>query len=238
MSSPKEKYVPIGGDPAFPPRGSHFYQYPIQPVSKCPAGLAAATEKPDVQHLHESSSNSSDLNEGEEKGKKLELLGSGPGGVPQKYFNVSTGHRLNTQRPSSSKSIFFLQLKFENLFEEDNDTKIFRVLFKYLGLVYKFFKLVLYHVFVIFLGIPLAVMWGVVNGIVIFVLVWIWAPLLRLTIVSIHAVTPAVTVPIQALLAPLVDAIGRVFRQIRIRGDLSESLGLKGIRSVGEEHIA
>ena len=115
---------------------------------------------------------------------------------------------------------FFFQLHFENLFEEDNDTKIFRELFKCLGLVYKFFKLVLYHVFVIFLGIPLAMLWGVINGVVIFVLVWLWTPLLRLVIVTVHAVTPVATVPIQAVLAPLFDAIGRIFGHIRVRADL------------------
>ena len=130
-----------------------------------------------------------------------------------------------------------MQLTFENLFKEDNDTKIFRELFKCLGLAYKFFKLCLYHIFVIVLGIPLAVIWGIINGIAIFLLVWVWAPLLRLTVVSVYAVTPAVTVPIQAILAPLFDAIGRVFRQIRVRGDIS-GLGSSSVRPSGQEYSA
>ena len=108
-------------------------------------------------------------------------------------------------------------------------------LYKVLGMVYKYTKLVLYHIFVILVGIPLTIVWAIVNGITTFVLVWVWGPALRYFIVWVYAVTPAVTTPYRALLAPLVDVAARIFRQIRVQANINGSLGKK---LGGQEHIA
>ena len=69
-----------------------------------------------------------------------------------------------------------------------------------LGITYKYTKLVVYHIFVILIGIPMAILWAVLNGIMVFVLVWLYQPVLRVTVMWIYAVTPLITVPLQACL--------------------------------------
>ena len=131
-----------------------------------------------------------------------------------------------------------MQLSFEHFFEEDKDTKTFLAIYKVLGLVYKYIKLVLYHIFVILIGIPMTILWALINGLMAFVLVWLWGPALRLTIIIIYSVTPLATVPMQAILTPLVDVLARFFRQIRVRADLGGSVGLGGVKPAGQEHMA
>ena len=98
------------------------------------------------------------------------------------------------------------------------------ILYKVLSVIYKYTKLVLYHIFVILIGIPLTIVWAISNGITVFVLVWVWGPLLRVTIVSVYAVAPLFTAPVRALFTPLVDMTARIFRQIHINSNVNGSL--------------
>ena len=63
--------------------------------------------------------------------------------------------------------------------------------------------------------------WAIINGIISFVLVWIWGPALRLTVVVVYSVAPAYYVPVQAILSPIVDVFARLFRQCVIQAKLS-----------------
>lgn len=114
-----------------------------------------------------------------------------------------------------------MQLDFNRFFEEDKDTKTFPAIYKAVGLVYKYIKLVLYHVLVIVLGIPLAILWAILNGIMIFVYVWIWGPVLRFFIIHVYSVAPAATVPVRAILGPVFETIGLMLSHIRFKGKLS-----------------
>lgn len=124
-----------------------------------------------------------------------------------------------------------MQLEFEDCFEEHNKTKTFAALYKVLGLVYKYTKLVLYHIFVIVIGIPLMFLWAIINGIMVFVLVWVWGPALRLIITVVYSTAPAFYVPVQAILSPIIDVFARIFRQCVIKGKLSGGLAMS------REHI-
>lgn len=113
MSSPSEKHT-VGnnnGGPVFPSNIPHLYKYPIPSTTKNP-GLVSPRDPPEVKRHGSNSSNGSGSSggnnfkhvllsnesakekENEGKGRRkdeLELLpGSGPGGVPQQYFNVSS----------------------------------------------------------------------------------------------------------------------------------------------------
>ena len=123
-------------------------------------------------------------------------------------------------------------MEFEDCFEEHNKTKTFTVLYQVLSLIYKYTKLVLYHFFVIILGIPLMFVWAIINGIMIFVLVWIWGPVLRLMVVTIYSVAPAYYVPVQAVLSPIVDVFARLFRQCVFRIKLNG-----GVATSKQEHV-
>ena len=131
-----------------------------------------------------------------------------------------------------------MQLSFEHFFEEDKDTMTFHALHKVLGLVYKYTKLAYYHFFVILFGIPITIVCAFINSLMAFVLVWLWGPVLRLTIILTYAVTPLATVPIQAILTPLVDVQARFFRQIRVHAVLGGSVGLSRVKLAGQEHLA
>ena len=116
-----------------------------------------------------------------------------------------------------------MQLEFNKCFHEHKSTKTFPELNLCLGLCYKYTKLVIYHIFVILIGVPMAILWAIINGIMVFVLVWLYQPALRLTIMWIYAATPLITVPLQAIFTPLVDVSARLFRQIRVKATLDGS---------------
>ena len=116
-----------------------------------------------------------------------------------------------------------MQLEFDKCFHEHKSTKTFRQLNVCLGVTYKYTKLVIYHIFVILIGVPMAILWAILNGLMVFILVWLYQPVLRVTVMWIYALTPLFTVPIQAILTPLVDVSARIFRQIRIKANLEGS---------------
>ena len=116
---------------------------------------------------------------------------------------------------------FFLQLDFEACFHEHKSTKTWPPLHLVTGLMYKYTKLVVYHIFVILIGFVFAFIWAIINGITAFIHVWLWGPALKLTLLWIYAVTPLVTVPLRAIFTPLVDIQARIFRQIRVQANLT-----------------
>ena len=119
--------------------------------------------------------------------------------------------------------ILILQLDFDHCFTEHKSTKTFSQLYKVVGIIYKYTKLAIYHIFVILIGVPMAIVWAIINGITVFVIVWLWGPAIKLTVLLVYAVAPAFTAPLQAILAPLADIIARIFRQIRIRAHIDGS---------------
>ena len=119
--------------------------------------------------------------------------------------------------------ILILQLDFDHCFTEHKSTKTFSQLYKFVGIIYDYMKLAIYHIFVILIGIPMVFVWGIVNGITVFVIVWLWGPAIKLAVLLVYAVAPAFTAPLQAILAPLADVIARIFRQIRIRAHIDGS---------------
>ena len=116
-----------------------------------------------------------------------------------------------------------MQLDFDKCFYEYDSTKTLPELMAIVGVIYKYVKLVVYHGFVIVVGIPMALMWAILNGFMVFCLVWLYQPLLRIMIMLIYALAPWATVPLQAFYTPLIDAHARIFRQIRVKATLDGS---------------
>ena len=119
---------------------------------------------------------------------------------------------------------FSVQLEFEACFHEHEKTKTVVQLHDVLGVVYKWIKLITYHLFVVLIGIPLMIIWAFVNGIMAFLYSWIWSPVLRLSIFWLAAILPLVTMPLVVIFKPLVDVSARIFRQIRIKANLNGQL--------------
>ena len=67
-------------------------------------------------------------------------------------------------------------------------------------------------------------LWAIVNGIMTFVLVWLWGPALRLFVTVIYSVAPAYFVPVQAVLSPIIDVLARIFRQCVVQAKVSGGL--------------
>ena len=125
---------------------------------------------------------------------------------------------------------FFLQLEFDACFHEHKSTKTWPKLYMLTGLMYKYTKLFVYHFFVLVIGLFLAFIWAIINGIMAFIHVWIWGPVLKLSLLWIYAVMPLVTEPLRAMCTPLVDVQARIFRQIRVQANLSGPLAEKLVR--------
>ena len=116
------------------------------------------------------------------------------------------------------------QLEFDVCFHEHQKTKIFGLAHKVLGIVYKWIKIITYHVFAFVIGVPLMIIWALFSGITAFVYSWIWSPVLRVAIFWLAALLPLITVPIVIMYRPLVDVTARVFRQIQIKANLNGQL--------------
>ena len=131
-----------------------------------------------------------------------------------------------------------MQLEFDKCFQEHKSTYTIPLVYKVIGYVFKYTKLVVYNIFVIIFGFLFAFLWALIYGIVVFVLSWIWSPALRLTLLTVNAILPAVTEPLRALFMPLVDVSARFFRQIRIKLSLDGGLVLPLHKLEDHSHYA
>ncbi|XP_064394053.1 uncharacterized protein LOC135341430 [Halichondria panicea] len=114
----------------------------------------------------------------------------------------------------------YLSLEFDATFHEHKKTSLVKPMHDILGIVYKWTKLITYHVFVIIIGIPLMIVWALVNGITAFTYSWLWSPAMRITIFWIAATLPLVTMPLVTIFRPLTDVAARCLSQIRVKAAL------------------
>ena len=113
-----------------------------------------------------------------------------------------------------------MQLEFDAAFHEHKKTSLVKPMHNILGIVYKWTKLITYHVFVIIIGIPLMIVWALVNGITAFTYSWLWSPAMRITIFWIAATLPLVTMPLVTIFRPLTDVAARCLSQIYVKAAL------------------
>jgi len=118
-------------------------------------------------------------------------------------------------------------MAFEGFFREHKDVQTYKDISKMIGLIYKVVMMAFYHICVIFIGIPLSIIWAFFNGIFVFFMVWIWGPILRIIMISILATLPMGTAFCQVLMAPMADAMARIFGKIRVKTDLGGNIGFK-----------
>jgi len=112
-------------------------------------------------------------------------------------------------------------LEFEATFHEHKKTALVAPVHQVLGVIYKWIKLITYHIFVFLVGIPMMIIWALVNGIMAFIYSWLWSPALRITIFWLAATVPLVTMPLVTIARPLVDVLARCFSKINVKGDLT-----------------
>ena len=117
--------------------------------------------------------------------------------------------------------IILLQFDFKDFFHEHESTKIISVYYKVMEYTYTYVKLIIYNLLVVIFGIIFAILYATLNGIMSFVYVWVFGPSLKIILLWVSAVAPFATTPVRVILIPLVNAIARIFRQIRIQVHLS-----------------
>ena len=118
----------------------------------------------------------------------------------------------------SNPSLFMLlQLEFEACFQEHPNTNVSPKIVNCLDISYKWTKLVSYYIFVILIGVPLAMVWACMNGLAVFCCVWVWGPYLKLILLCLHSCAPAIVTPVQVLCTPIVDVFARILRQVRVQ---------------------
>ena len=111
----------------------------------------------------------------------------------------------------------YLQLEFAATFHEHKNTSLIKPVHGVLGIIYKWIKIITYHIFVFVIGIPLMIIWALLNGIMAFIYSWIWSPTLRITIFWIAAVLPLITMPLVTIFRPLIDVAARCLSKIRCK---------------------
>eukprot|EP00731_Ephydatia_muelleri_P030370 Em0021g893a len=128
--------------------------------------------------------------------------------------------------------LFCDDLDFEDCFREHKSTKLVDPIYKVYGITYKYIKLAVYHLLVLVFGIPIAIIWALINAIIAFTCTWLWSPVLKIVVLLIYGISPLVTETVRAFMSPLVDMSARILRQIRLHvttGDkLTEAIGALG----------
>lgn len=108
-------------------------------------------------------------------------------------------------------------MEFEDCIEEHPNTQVLPKLIHYLGLGYKYTKLVVYCIFLILIGVPMTFVWACINGTAVFYCVWCWGPSLKLIKLFVHSFAPAIVLPMQVICSPIVDIFARILRQMRVQ---------------------
>ncbi|KAL5476229.1 hypothetical protein EMCRGX_G026146 [Ephydatia muelleri] len=162
---------------------------------------------------------------------------------PIGYQNLQSASVLPATDPSRERQdredteagntfVEHLKLDFEDCFREHKSTKLVDPIYKVYGITYKYIKLAVYHLLVLVFGIPIAIIWALINAIIAFTCTWLWSPVLKIVVLLIYGISPLVTETVRAFMSPLVDMSARILRQIRLHvttGDkLTEAIGALG----------
>ena len=122
-------------------------------------------------------------------------------------------------------------MEFEDCIEEHPHTKVLPKLTNFLGLGYKYTKLVVYCILLILVGVPMTFVWACVNGSAVFLSMWVLGPFLKLFTLCIHSCAPVIVTPVQVVCTPIVDVFARYLRQIRLQAILLGKPSLDKIAS-------
>ena len=109
-------------------------------------------------------------------------------------------------------SFLHVQLDFEECFREHKSTQTFSQLHTLLSVVYKHTKWVIYHIFVIAIGVWIALLLAVINGVFAFFHVWMWGPLVKLLLMVLYMLKPFYSALVKVLLYPLAETAALLCR--------------------------
>ena len=127
---------------------------------------------------------------------------------------------LEAEEVAESK-IDYLQLEFQDCFREHKSIRTHWAIYKFYNVVFTYIKLFVYNFLVLILGLPLAVLWGIIIAISAFIYTWIWGPALKTVLMWLYASVPLVLAFLRSVYRPFVDVSARIFRQIRLRSSVN-----------------
>ena len=104
-------------------------------------------------------------------------------------------------------TILFLQLEFDAWIHEPKSAKMWHYLHLVISRMYKYLMLTVYHILVILLGFIVAMILAIINGIGIFIHVWVWGPVLKMILTIIYSITPLCTKPFCAIYTSIIQAL-------------------------------
>lgn len=124
---------------------------------------------------------------------------------------------LTTIKFDFAFNLLTMQFSFDTVFPEERSTKLFAACFDYLKHGFQATKLCHYNLLVCCFGFPIVLFWSIFYGIVLFIYVWCFLPLLKVFAVIIYSICNVCSIPCIASCTPVVDIFARCARQIEIK---------------------
>ena len=96
--------------------------------------------------------------------------------------------------------IIYMQFKFKKTFREHEGARAFESLRSVLKVVYTCSMRWTYNILLFTVGIMVAFIWALINGVVAFFQAWVFSPLTRVSLVIVKGVLPLILDPLSLLL--------------------------------------
>ncbi|CAF1560668.1 unnamed protein product [Rotaria magnacalcarata] len=110
-----------------------------------------------------------------------------------------------------------LQLDFANVIAEpDTSAYNFEALHKVSQQIYHYSKIFIYRFLAILVGLPLMLCWGLLFGVYTFTMIWLVAPMRRLSQSFIGEIGLYVQSTSDAIIAPLFRSMGKVYSGVHV----------------------
>jgi hypothetical protein len=105
---------------------------------------------------------------------------------------------------------------FHVIAECDETAYSFRALHDISKHVYHYTKIFIYRLLTVLFGLPLLIFWGLFFGVYTFAMIWLVAPMRRLSQSTIAESGIYIQAISNAIITPLARSYGNVFSQIRV----------------------
>lgn len=99
-----------------------------------------------------------------------------------------------------------MQFTFKKTFREHSGANAINCMFGKLNFLYSCTLKVTYNIFLMLCGFLLALIWGILNGLVAFLQTWFVSPLLRVSLVLVKGLMPMILDPLSLILKAFYDA--------------------------------
>merc|ERR1712019_311595 len=139
------------------------------------------------------------------------MAGSKTPGLPQ---SVQEFKAQENRDPESLNDD--VKIKFEEIIAEPEGYHSSKYIWHLSNEVYRFFKDIMYQVFSLIFGVPLAAFWGLIFAFVACTHVWFYSPLKRSHKIKMGCISEFWSVILKVVFNPFFESIGKCFGSISI----------------------